>query len=448
MLGMGNTQAVPEPAAKPPTQAQLNAYFGSAGPSPWPGMKPDGSVADPGNIPQPAAKMPPSDPDQMDRLAAVIKAKAAATPPMPEPMSPTGGEDVSRGTPGMGGLENQIDQASLDALKQQGLSVDQLKNQLQNLQNKELPLDLRPIASLVDSWTGSKLSKAATPIETAEQRQDAIMQLQNAIGKNEQGMSQDQLAMLKTKLGYLYHEDEAASRKELHDETMALRREALAGRPNREEAATAKEYTTLGKELNSGTASSRSDFGRNQATVTNAGKIEQLGDQAKTQKNGLSFNQMHELALATGALVSNGNAATDNTVKHMVPEGAGTVKARVEQWLTGDPTGTGQMGFVKQMFDTAAREKHNSQENLKAIKADIFAEHPDLIPTDRRYVAFMKHHFGDTPNFDKNGNYIRQPFNMEGGAGAMPPPPKVGEVVDGYKFIGGDPKSQKSWEAQ
>ena len=109
-------------------------------------------------------------------------------------------------------LINQLGSAQGQASQNQGNMIAQLQDQLSGLKNKKLPVNLQPLAQLVDSWTGSKLAPAAAPEETAQSRQEQIQALQNAIAKGQQSMSQDDLNFLKDKLTAQYHADDIKQR--------------------------------------------------------------------------------------------------------------------------------------------------------------------------------------------------------------------------------------------
>jgi hypothetical protein len=311
---------------------------------------------------------------------------------------------------GIQDMINNVNVKSNDSLKQQGVSIQGLKDQLSGLNSKELPMDLTPFASLVDNWTGSHFTNSYKPSETAESRQATVNKLQDAILKAENNLSGNEVDTLKSQLSNQLGLTKLQSEDQQRQEANSIAWAKINADKGKESKDTSKEFERLGHDLVSGTASSRSDFGKNQITITSAKKIEALGEQAKTQTGGLTPNQIHELALASGALVSNGNAATENTVKALVPKDKGMNAASIEQWLTDKPTGANQQAFVNQMLETAGRERTLAEENLKGIKSDILAGHVGLDQQDPRYTKLIDHHFGKDSQFDSFGNYIPKAY--------------------------------------
>lgn len=208
------------------------------------------------------------------------------------------------------------------------------------------------------------------------------------------------------------------------------------------------EMTKMGHEMVGGTASSRSDFGRNQATMTNAGKITALAQQAQMQKGGLTPGQMHELTISTAALVGGGTPA-ESSIRAMVPETSSGSWASLEQWLSNEPRGAGQQAFVNQMMETAEREGYNANENLNAIKGDIAYSHAGLKKFGNWWQGQLNHFMGPQAQFDQYGRYQRQQYSSPAGAanpaqqGAAAMPMGATKVVNGTTYQ----KVQGGWKA-
>lgn len=197
---------------------------------------------------------------------------------------------------------------------------------------------------------------------------------------------------------------------------------------------TVAEFQKMGKDLTGGTASSRTDFGKNQATITNAGKILALGEQGKHQPGGLDARQIHEIAISTGNLLSGGNAAAQATVQALVPSSVGTAPAKIEEWLTSDPQGTGQQEFVNRMMETAQREQFVAQENIKGIKSDVFQTYSDLADkSPQRFKALKDYHLGPNAKFDAQGHYLPQQFH---------PPPSDPQDQAAMKWLQDNPDDE------
>ncbi len=173
-----------------------------------------------------------------------------------------------------------------------------------------------------------------------------------------------------------------------------------------------KRFSEFGKELDSGKASSRSDFGKQQSTISNADRVLALGAQGDSQDGGLTTRQIHELAISSAALVSGGNTGSaQGTINALVPHSYAGSAAGIEEWLLNEPKGANQQAFVKQMLETADREKQLASEKVKGYKAQVLSGYKDLEKTDpERYGQMVSMHFGDNPQFDKNGAYVPKPY--------------------------------------
>jgi hypothetical protein len=76
-----------------------------------------------------------------------------------------------------------------------------------------------------------------------------------------------------------------------------------------------------------------------------------------------------------------------------------------------------------------------------AMLAGLEAEGAALEPLIRTYGSLAK------PSKQRTGfNPITGKLtDLDTGLPVAPPPPKIGEIRDGYKYLGGDPASQNSW---
>jgi len=90
---------------------------------------------------------------------------------------------------------------------------------------REIPaqLDLSPLFALSDTWYGGNLSKGYTPPETSRQKIAQIAQLQAALGRERQGLSDAEVALIKQRLGG----EEALAGMQNAREVAALKRREL-----------------------------------------------------------------------------------------------------------------------------------------------------------------------------------------------------------------------------
>lgn len=172
-----------------------------------------------------------------------------------------------------------------------------------------------------------------------------------------------------------------------------------------------RDYNKLLKDSNPALASSRSDFGKNQATVNAAKRLEPLYAQGIDQKNGLNPIQMRELATAAAALIGGGSSTAQSQVEHMTPQSVGKSEAEIFQWLSNEPRGANQMAFAKQLMDTARREGHLANENLNTSITSMYNNSPLYDKYPKRMANSYYSKVGDDAAYDEQGRYIQEPLD-------------------------------------
>lgn len=322
------------------------------------------------------------------------------------------GQDVPRGTPTQQ-LLDQIGGQQLDGLKQQGLTVDALKKSLGDLEGKDLPLNLQSIAGLVDSWTGSHNAQYAAPSETAASRAEAVQKLRDTIAKTQQGMSQDEINLLKDRLTASYHSDESIQRgkdRQLQRDAINAQRDIAAG-----DKASKQDQNLL--------THYQDQFNKDPVVLDASKKLAQNSETA----------QMLELARSNPAVRK--TIAID-MAKAIVPsrlnetelkafDGSGKATDRVNQAFQDMESGTltdENYSYLKQMIDVM-------QQHDKRTLLDRTEHHA------RQYSANSGKDFTKAANDLTGGTYTP----------AEPSTPKVGDIVDGYVFKGGDASKQANW---
>lgn len=121
----------------------------------------------------------------------------------------------------------RLNARELESLKAQGVSIDELKGRLSATQSQELPLDLTPLAALVDTWTGSNLAQTYRPPETKKERQAAVDRLQQQILQAQQGLSENEIAMLRSQLNNQFQMENMLAQAEKSKQAQSLEREKL-----------------------------------------------------------------------------------------------------------------------------------------------------------------------------------------------------------------------------
>ncbi|MEQ1666372.1 MAG: hypothetical protein ABL927_13460, partial [Bdellovibrionales bacterium] len=128
-----------------------------------------------------------------------------------------------------------------------------------------------------------------------------------------------------------------------------------------------KDAASLDKHLKTGWAGRSGNAGIVQGKINSAEIAEQLIEQGKGQKGGLDSRQIEELAQSTARLLG-GGAQASGRVEALVPHTMWGKTQSLAEWLTNNPTGTGQEEFVKRMAETVAREKSLAQDQMKKLK--------------------------------------------------------------------------------
>ena len=139
-------------------------------------------------------------------------------------------------------LINRSNAKELESLSNQQAMIDQLKQRLAGVDSQELPMNLQPLAALTDAWTGSNLAKYAAPQETAQSRAALKDRLTAQIMGAQQGMTDQEIAMMKAQLGNQLKMDEMAYKKSMDAEHLKLSKDRLAAD---KEMATAKRGLNL-----------------------------------------------------------------------------------------------------------------------------------------------------------------------------------------------------------
>jgi hypothetical protein len=179
----------------------------------------------------------------------------------------------------------------------------------------------------------------------------------------------------------------------------------------------AKRFTTFGDALDPD-KNRAGNFGTQQQIVYNAKKIQQLA--AQFPDLNLPPAQVAELAQATAGMLSNGNHAAESTVDRYVPKSVGRSAAELQQWITNKPQGAEQQAFVKQMLDTAARERQLAESNVKDIKFKRVAQFSDLQKKDpATFNAILESHEVDPDEYATyQSNGFKMPKASAPGSGA------------------------------
>ncbi len=166
-----------------------------------------------------------------------------------------------------------------------------------------------------------------------------------------------------------------------------------------------------------------------------------------------------ELAIGMARMVG-GAVPTEAEISKMDPQTKGSFIASMMQKFTNEPYGANNPGFVNLFAQTIDREKGIAHDQIGRTVQQAISFAPNLYKSDpKRFhgmVGVKQDDFQITPDGDVA--YINKTIGRKGEAGkpsagtaiASPavPPPKTGDIHDGYKFKGGDPAVAANWEKQ
>lgn len=307
-----------------------------------------------------------------------------------------------------------LDEANVSGIGEQKKGLSDQEARLADMRAREPKVDLSPLLAYQDTTQGTNLSAGYKRPKTQDELDQQADGLQELIQKNRQGLSDDQIKILDNALNAegrrlgidessmqraetakavaALQADTAANRLGItvrgqdlsHADRRATNARVAAGKPN-------TAYQKLIHDTNPSLASSRSDLGRNQAVSTSAQKIQALGAQGATQAGGLTPSQMEELAASTAALLQNGSAGAQGTIRRLVPKTIGGDAASLKSYIKGLPVGAGQQAFVDQMLETARREQELAQDNIKKAQTSAYKDAKTLL-TPEQAAEYGRNH--------------------------------------------------------
>lgn len=94
----------------------------------------------------------------------------------------------------------------------------------------------------------------------------------------------------------------------------------------------------------------------------------------------LTPQQMSEVSNSLATLIG-GGGSSEGSRRELTPYTKGRTIAEVLQWVTDNPHGAEQQGFVKQMIDTAKREKEVASNAIRTAQAQRLPIHGQLLRT-------------------------------------------------------------------
>ena len=209
----------------------------------------------------------------------------------------------------------------------------------------------------------------------------------------------------------------------------------------REEKRLDDRVTTMGKDLDP-SAFRAGAFGVSKQVFDRSERLESLlGAVDSMQKGDADSRQIEELAIGMNSMLSGSNSGAQETIKGLVPKTVYGDSRKLQEWLTNNPTGTGQKEFVKRMRGTIEREAQTAQDQIKRTRYQRLAKWDDVRTKDpERWDSVARSFDVDPGEYDKWVKGGRKPMGAGGDKGdksdpyaAYKDPTQAKKILDDYK---------------
>jgi len=284
---------------------------------------------------------------------------------------------------------------------------------------KPASTNLMPLMRALDGITGKNLSQFYTQPKTQEQKDEQLFGLRDIIGKNQDKMSGTQLSQLQTLLKVKETDNESNKLKLLYND--AVRREKSADtKADRDHARNeAMEYK-------------KSKFG-----VDLVNKIEKDSSVKESTKVLDEASNLRSIVEIGG---KNPIAAAS------IPTFMARVAGEVGNLSEADKRPFGGSRAITERFEASLKQW--SEGTLTEDNKAFLVEFIDVLDRKRGYLL-SKRKRALVDQYSK-GQTMFTKDQLYGIAGVEPAAvsdgPSIGTIQDGYKYIGGDPGNQTSWE--
>jgi hypothetical protein len=167
---------------------------------------------------------------------------------------------------------------------------------------------------------------------------------------------------------------------------------------------------------------------RQQAEVARAERFKAAEEAIKQQRFGAPTTSQQLAALSQALLAPRRMRGFAGTLANVMP----AITEPAELRAAAETKREEALRQLREQYATAGEA---------AMLAGLEGERKAIEPLLRTYGALAK------PSKQRTGfNPITGELtDLDTGLPVTPPPPKIGEIRDGYKYLGGDPASQNSW---
>lgn len=184
------------------------------------------------------------------------------------------------------------------------------------------------------------------------------------------------------------------------------------------------------------------NLAKSQAMINSADRVDGLFQQFPDYN--IPKAQTVELATAVASLISGGSPQSQHQIDMMVPSSMRGSSQDIASWITNNPQGRDQVGFMKMMHETAARERQIAESQVKNAQIARLAAHKHLEKADPESYRAVLQSYGIDPSEVKNGKYSPAPKEQEQSSKSVPAQshPEVNQAMEWAKANPNDPRAQ------
>lgn len=398
---------------------------------------------------------PYTPPTSAQNLGSVPAAKASAqTSTTPQPRRSTGGsQGLKDAVPGAalrpnGGFQpsadfqdlmKQLGQRGSEGLAQQQKGITSLEDQLLALKGQELQTDYSPWLALYDNWYGGNLSKGYQKPLSAQQQNQQAQDLSLAIQKAKNQYTDNDIQLIKDKLGIAERQQESAIRSDdrAYQRQADADKQAAALKARREDLQLQLQMRQDAKDAAADEKKSKLEIEQGHKLL-NEPQFKEAAGGIKLQRAASNLERQldewgHLPAPVGGEKARYDTLYTQLTTAFKDAEALGALAAADMTLVRQNIANSGGIeNYVKNTL--TGTNVDTVKDQLKLIRAhagDVYNNNKKILGS-----VYKGKSFEDT--FKTVDDLYNQADYKSG--------PKAGDVVDGYRFKGGNPADQNSWE--
>lgn len=133
----------------------------------------------------------------------------------------------------------------------------------------------------------------------------------------------------------------------------------------------------------------------------------------------LDPTMMTELMANMGSVLSGGGQPAEGLIHSLTPSTLGGDVAKIQQWVTGNPTGADQQAFVQQALNLAKREEATIEPQIRAAQMEKVPAYVHLRKKDRARFDRTLRGVGINPDEVDDEGVLRQIQKMADSSGGL-----------------------------